>query len=107
MEKFKFLGQVQTRIKELENLVNNLNQLAIENLSKLESTIFVSDGFLTRSENIHLEKVNFIPQRDAPQFQKVYLLIKALVEILKTPVLDSKGNLNEPTFNIKDKYRNL
>jgi len=102
-----FLGQVQTRIKELENLVNSLNQLAVQSLSELESRVFVCDGFLIRSENINLEKVDFIPERDAPQFQKVYLLIKALVEILKTPVLDSTGNLNEPTFNIKEKYRNL
>ena len=98
---------MQTRIKELENLVNNLNQLAIENLSKLESTVFISDDFLVRSENINLEKVNFIREKEAPQFQKVFLLIKVLVEILKTPVLDSKGNLNDATLNIKEKYRNL
>jgi len=77
-----FLAQVQTRIKELENFVNSLNQLAVQSLSELESRVFVCDGFLIRSENINLEKVNFIPERDAPQFQKVYLLTKALLKNL-------------------------
>jgi hypothetical protein len=33
--------------------------------------------------------------------------VKALVEIMKTPVLDSKGNLNSAVATIQAKYRNM
>ncbi len=84
----EFLGQVQRRIKELTELVNNLNNKAIESLIKLESR-------------------PFIPERDATEFQRLLLLIKALHEIMKTPILDNSGNLNQAKNNFNQKYGNL
>lgn len=83
-----FLGQVQRRIIELKDLVNNLNNRAIEGLAELESKPFVRE-------------------RDAAKFQQVALLIKALAEIMKTPVLDTEGNLNQATATLKAKYRTI
>ncbi len=83
----EFLGQVQRRIKELTELVNNLNNKAVESLIKLESQPFVAE-------------------RDAGEFQTLLLLIKALNEIMKTPILDNKGNLNQGTNKFKFKYNN-
>ena len=83
-----FLGQVQQRIKELTELVNNLNNKAIESLIKLESRTFITET-------------------DAAEFQRLLLLIKALHEIMKTPILDNKGNLNRNKNNFKQKYGNL
>lgn len=83
-----FLPQVNKRITELSDLVLSLNDRAVLGLSKLESQPFDRN-------------------RDAEKFQQVALLVKALVEILKTPVLNSEGKLNPGTVTILEKYRNL
>jgi hypothetical protein len=89
LDAFKdFLGQVQTRITELKNSVERLNNLAIDGLIELESKPFVLEC-------------------DAAQFQKVALLIKALAEIMKTPVLNHEGNLNHDTAGLKARYLNI
>lgn len=70
-----FLGQVQRRITELKDLVKTFDDKASDGLTELESR-------------------PFIRERDAAKFQQVALLVKALAEIMKTPVLDAEGNLN-------------
>ena len=85
----EFLQQVKRRITELSNLVESLNTHAVVGLNELES------------------QATFDKNRDASKFQKVGLLIKALAEIMKTPVLDSVGQLNPATASIKAKYRTL
>ncbi len=69
-----FLKRVQRRIDELCDLVTDLDNRAILALNELESHPFDKN-------------------RDADKFQKVALLIKALAEIMKAPVLDSQGKL--------------
>jgi TolA-binding protein len=89
LDAFKdFLGQVQRRITELEDLLKSLNDKAINSLMELEAKPFV-------------------PAEDAAKFQQVVLLIKALVEIMKTPVLDAEGKLNSATAGLKAKYRTI
>ncbi|BAY18688.1 hypothetical protein NIES2109_52950 [Nostoc sp. HK-01] len=83
-----FLRQVQRRITELQELVENLNNRATDNLIQLKSNPFVRE-------------------RDAAKFQQVALLIKALVEIMKTPVLDTEGNLNCDAAELKAKCRTI
>lgn len=84
-----FMQQVKRRITELSNLVESLNDGAVLGLNELESL------------------PSFDKNRDASKFQQVGLLVKALAEIMKTPVLDSVGNLNPATATIKAKYRTL
>jgi hypothetical protein len=84
----EFLRKVQQRITELKVLVNTLNDRAVEGLSELESKPFKRE-------------------RDAEKFQQVALLVKALAEIMKTPVLDADGNLNQATATLKAKYRTI
>lgn len=83
-----YFGQVQRRITELKDLVERFNNLAIDGLIELESKPFIC-------------------KRDAAKFQQVALLIKALAEIMKTPVLDAEGNLNLNTAGLKAKYRTI
>ncbi len=78
----EFLGQVQRQMAELTDLLNTLNNRATDGLIKLESKPFDQE-------------------RDAAKFQQVALLIKALAEIMKTPVLDTAGNLNQTTATLK------
>jgi hypothetical protein len=80
-----FLKRVQRRIDELCDLVTDLDNRAILALNELESHPFDKN-------------------RDADKFQKVALLIKALAEIMKAPVLDSQGKLNPITDGIHEKY---
>ncbi len=44
---------------------------------------------------------------DVQKFQEVALLIKALAEIIETPIWDSEGQLNPFTSTIQAKYRTL
>ncbi|MEG4092929.1 hypothetical protein [Microcoleus sp. Pol12B4] len=82
-----FLERVQRRIDELNYVVNNLNSRAVLGLNELESQAF------ERNQNADVRKL-----------QQVALLVKSLAEIMKTPVLDSEGNLNPATAKIQAKY---
>jgi hypothetical protein len=84
-----FMQQVRRRIIELMDLVESLNNLAVIGLDELESL------------------PTFDKNRDASKFQQVGLLMKALAEIMKTPVLDNEGQLNPITATIQAKYRTL
>jgi hypothetical protein len=84
-----FMQQVKRRITELMDLLATLNNLAVMGLDELESL------------------PSFDKNRDATRFQQVALVVKALAEIMKTPVLDSEGQLNPATVNIHAKYRTL
>ncbi|MBD2123651.1 hypothetical protein [Trichocoleus sp. FACHB-262] len=84
-----FMGQVNQRINELSKLVCTLNDQAVLGLNELESYKL------------------FNTARDAHKFQQVALLIRALAEIMKTPVLDSQGHLNPSSISIQAKYCNL
>ncbi len=84
-----FLEQVRQRIYELGYLLKSLNERATDELDELESLPY------------------FDPNRDADKFQQLALLIKAISEIMKTPVLDSEGQLNPATARITAKYRSL
>jgi hypothetical protein len=83
-----YLGQVQRRIIELKDLVDDLNNRAVDYMLELESKPFVRE-------------------QDAAKFQQVAFLIKALSEIMKIPPLDSAGNLNHETTLLRAKYRNI
>lgn len=83
-----FLKRVKQRIIELDDLVCDLNTRADLGLNELESRAFERN-------------------RDASKFQQVLLLVKALFEIVKTPVLDSEGQLNPAAATIQAKYRIL
>ncbi|HYX14769.1 MAG TPA: hypothetical protein VE944_10450 [Nostoc sp.] len=83
-----FLLQVKRRTVELANLVCNLNNRAKSALQELEAQPFNRD--------LHARK-----------FQEVALLVKALAEIMKTPVLDNEGYLNPTSTTIQAKYRTL
>ena len=80
-----FLQQVKQRIHELSDLGDTLNCRAVLQLNQLESQPFDR-------------------HRDFEKFQQLALLIKALAEILKIPVLDSEGRLNPMTATVKEKY---
>jgi hypothetical protein len=84
-----FMQQVKRRITELMDLLKTLNDLAAMGLDELESL------------------PSFNKNRDATRFQQVALVVKALAEIMKTPVLDSEGQLNPATATIRAKYRTL
>ncbi|MEL6580149.1 MAG: hypothetical protein AAFQ14_10370 [Cyanobacteria bacterium J06621_12] len=82
-----FFRQIQRRIREVYDVIEILNTKAVDGLVKLESKPFVCS-------------------HDAAEFQQVALLIKALSEIMKTPVLDAEGNLNPNSMGLKAKYLN-
>lgn len=80
--------KIKQRITELRGVFESINIRAVSGLDELESQPFNSS-------------------RDAEKFQQLAILIKGLVEILKTPVLDSEGRLNVGSVTILEKYRHL
>ena len=80
--------QVKKRITELKGVLESINTRAVEGLDELVSQPFDST-------------------RDAEKFQQVGILIKEIIEILNTPVLNSEGKLNLGTVTIIEKYRNI
>lgn len=83
-----FAQQVRQRITELRKVFESMNTRAVKGLSQLESQPFDA-------------------KRDAEKFQQVGLLMKGLVEMLKTPVLNNDGKLNLGTVKVLEKYRIL
>lgn len=83
------------RLKRVEKMIGELSEL----VQKLKSRA----GLLLDE----LESHPFDKQRDVGKFQQVLLLITALAEIIKTPVLDEEENLNPATVTIKAKYQTL
>lgn len=80
--------KIRQRINELKDVFESLNARAVGGLDELVSQPFDA-------------------KRDAEKFQQVALLMKGLVEILKTPVLNSEGKLNLGAVSLIDKYRTL
>lgn len=80
---------VQRRIQELEEVLKYLDydcQIALEDLETA-----IQQGF-----NI---------QRDAEKYQRAASLVKALMEIIRTPLLDRQGNLNPEHTRLLAAYR--
>jgi hypothetical protein len=84
----EFLQKVQQRTCELGDLVEQLDDIAIDIFNDLESKPFNQD-------------------RDAAKFQRLYILIKALSEILNASIIGTNGKLNPGTENFVVKYNNF
>lgn len=84
-----FLQQVRQRISELKGLIELLNDRAVLSLNELDSL------------------PTFDKNRDTEKFQQLGLLIKALAEIMKIPILDEQGQLNPVTATIRAKYSTI
>lgn len=84
-----FLQQVRQRIFELQGLIELLNDRAVLSLNELDALL------------------SFDKNRDAEKFQQLGLLIKALADIMKIPVLDEQGQLNSVTANIRANYSTI
>ncbi|URR36420.1 hypothetical protein NBE99_04600 [Thermosynechococcus sp. HN-54] len=82
---------VQRRIQELESVLKNLDQRCQRALNELE--VAIKQGFDIQREE------------DVQKFQKALLLVKALREIIRTPLLDRDGNLNPEHTRLLAAYR--
>ncbi|OBQ03508.1 MAG: hypothetical protein AN490_17530 [Anabaena sp. AL09] len=84
----EYSQEVKRRITELKGVFESINTHAIQSLNQLQSQPFDS-------------------KRDADKFRQVGTLMKSLIEILKTPVLNSDGKLNLGSVTVIEKYRIL
>ncbi len=87
-----YFEQVKGRIDELKNLLKNLNRKTIKLMNEIES---------------HLDKNEFNLAEDGHLIQSLLLIIKAMAEILRTPVLDTQGNLNPISAQLTIKYQSI
>lgn len=87
MEAFSdFLAQVRRRVAELFDVLLWLEKRAVASLAELNARPFDAD-------------------RDAGLFQETALLMKGVVEVVKTPVLDTGGQLNPETARVVARYK--
>jgi hypothetical protein len=111
--------QVKIRITELREVLGSINNRTVLALDELEYIAipklvkYVFNTINSGKENsgvpdlIQKRRKNFDRKKDAESFQQVALLLKGLVEILKTPVLNNEGKLNLDTVTILEKHRIL
>jgi hypothetical protein len=85
-----FMGRVITRINEMRGLVGKLDTRVNWALDQLDPTAF----------DVHNEA-------DVKTFQQAGLCMKALAEVMKTPVLDKEGQITGQSLDIQTKYRTL
>jgi len=79
------LGEVGRRVCELEDVLLDTNVRAVAALDFLDSGDFDDEALLE-------------------QFQKTALLMRALGEILSTPLVDGEGLLTSESLTVKEKY---
>jgi hypothetical protein len=87
-EALDYTTQIKQRINDLKKELESVNSLAINGFNEIKAKPFDD-------------------RRDAEKFRQVGTLMKSLIEILKTPVLNSDGKLNLGTVTIIEKYRIL
>ncbi|TAE59392.1 MAG: hypothetical protein EAZ76_15865 [Nostocales cyanobacterium] len=83
-----YINQIREKINNLYKELESINNLAIKSFNELKAKPFNA-------------------KRDVEKFRQTGTLIKGLVEILKTPVLNSDRQLNIGTVTIIEKYRIL
>ncbi|WP_045217675.1 hypothetical protein [Desulfonatronovibrio magnus] len=85
-----FLNRLMVRISELNTLIINIDL-------RVNSTLDMIDP-----ENFDVKNTMHIQL-----FQQAAVQLKALAEIIKTPVLDNNGNITEASRSIKFKYQKM
>jgi hypothetical protein len=85
-----FLDSVIKRINELKRLANNLNSRAVRALRLVESI-----SFDVNSED------------DIKAFQQAALLVKALADVMKTPIVDEQGALTTESCSVQSRFRGI
>lgn len=85
VEKQELLHQVETRIGELEGVLDDVNARALASLEVLSG-------------------LDFDPELHLPEFQRTALLMRALGEILSTPIVDITGKPTEESLRVKERY---
>lgn len=88
------LSKIRQRLHEFKCILEFLNDRAVELFPKLESRLYRGNFDLEKEENFR-------------ELQEIYLYVKAIAEILKTPALDPDGNLNPGGEVITAKYRTI
>lgn len=83
--KKELLGQVEERIAELRSVLEDVNLRALASLGDLSSR-------------------DFEPDRDLALFQTTALLMRAVGEILATPIVDADGRPTEQSLAITERY---
>ena len=81
----KLLKRLERRAGELDEVLNRLNRRARRSLKTLV-------------------ELDFDPARHAHQFQQTALLVRALAEILDTPLLDVDGNLSAASSALTERH---
>lgn len=84
------LRSICHRVGELQQLIQRINRRAVSALDQLDSSTF-----------------NIDHDYDVERFQRVAILVKALAEIMRTPILDDDGNITDDSIQVYAKYRTL
>lgn len=81
----KLLKRLERRAGELDDILTRLNRRARRRLRSLS-------------------ELDFDPAEDAHEFQQAALLMRALAEVLDTPLLDADGTVSKASGTITERY---
>lgn len=124
----ELLIRTEKRIRELGRLIRKLEKRATFFLDSLESKetafykpwrkkwrafkFFIKNVFKGMLDGQMPKDKEYKPEafdlsHHASEFQEAALLVKALVEIVKVPVLDEKGSITKESSEVQEKYQSM
>ena len=124
----ELLIQAEKRIRELGKLIRKLESRATQCLEDIENKekafykpwrkswrsfkLFIKNVFSKllcghAVEGIKNKPESFDLSQHVSEFQEVALLVKALVEVVKVPVLDGKGVVTKDSSEIQKRYQSM
>lgn len=83
--RIELFGELRRRIREMSSLLADLRRRAEASLAELQA-------------------VDFDPAQHAELFQRTALLMRALGEVLSTPLLDADGNPSDESITIIERH---
>lgn len=124
----ELLVQTEKRIRELGKLIRKLESRAIRCLEDIEGKekafykpwrkswrsfkLFIKNVFSNLLYGKAIKSIEHKPEsfdlsQHVSEFQEIALLVKALVEIVKVPVLDDRGVVTQDSSEIQKRYQSI
>jgi hypothetical protein len=98
----KYDAEVNCSIEEIRTNIKLLKRLE-RRASELDEALTDLDKRARRSLKT-LASLDFDPSRHAHEFQRTALLMRALAQLLDTPLLDANGNVTDVSATTNERY---
>lgn len=101
----EFKAKIEIEIAELDT-ADAQTRLVSTRTDELDRALFTMSARATAALDV-LEAEPFDPARHTPQFQRAMVLVKGVLDIATTPVIDKNGDPTQAGHALALKYRNM